>query len=295
MPSWQARAVSRYLQITRKRRYRTPENGERSLANGAPDAARPRSLTGRVTSERMSGVEVHRVLPVGGAPEGSAPAGRGPLVYWHGGAFINGIAKQHWQLVEHLATATGRVVLVPQYALSPEHDVSHTLPLLAAVLEAVPAGLSVHVLGDSAGGNLALLQAKRHPDRVAGLTLIAPWLDLTMSNPAVEAIEPHDPWLTRAGLRPAARAWAGGRDLRDPDVSPLFGDHGQLPPTLVVVGDRDICLPDCEVLAAQAPSVVTLRVGVGLPHVFPLLPIPEARPARAEIVQHIEDTFQLSW
>lgn len=296
MPSWQARAVSLYLRLTRKRRYRTPEHGERSLAHGQPETAPPTSLEGRVSAERMAGVEVFRVLPGGGTESGSAEAdsagiGQAPLVYWHGGAFINGIAKQHWQLVEHLATATGREVLVPQYALAPAHNLDDTLPLLEAVLQAVPGDLPVHVLGDSAGGTLALLQAQRHPDRVAGLTLIAPWLDLSMGNPGVDLIEPHDPWLTRAGLRPAARAWAAGRDLRHRDVSPLFGDLDQLPPTLVLVGDRDICLPDCELLAAQAGSVVTLRVGVGLPHVYPLLPIPEARPARAEIVHHIQDTL----
>ncbi|USQ75994.1 alpha/beta fold hydrolase [Ornithinimicrobium cryptoxanthini] len=286
MPSWQARAVSLYVRLTRKRRHRTLEQGERSLAHGLPETEPPTSLAGRVSAERMTGVQVFRVLP-----PAEADAGRGPLVYWHGGAFINGIARQHWQLVEHLATATGREVLVPRYALAPAHDVDDTLPLLEEVLQAVPGDLPVHVLGDSAGGTLALLQAQRHPDRVAGLTLIAPWLDLSMANPAVDLIEPHDPWLTRAGLRPPARAWAAGRDLRHPDVSPLFGDLERLPPTLVLVGDRDICLPDCELLAAQAPSVVTLRVGAGLPHVYPLLPIPEARPARAEIVQHIQDTL----
>ncbi|QDO87464.1 alpha/beta hydrolase [Ornithinimicrobium ciconiae] len=288
MPSWQARAVSRYLRVTRKRRYRTPEDGERSLAHALPEAPPVRSLAGRVSAERMAGATVHRVAPAGGAPDGG-----GPLIYWHGGAFVNGVARQHWQLIDHLTRATRRDVLVPQYGLAPTHDLGDALPLLAAVLEAVPDDLPVHVLGDSAGGTLALLQTQRHPGRVAGLTLIAPWLDLSMSNPAVDALEPHDPWLTRAGLRPAARAWAGGRDLRHLDVSPLFGDLERLPPTLVLVGNRDICLPDCELLAARAPAAVTLRVGVGLPHVYPLLPIPEARPARAEIVQHTEDT--LSW
>lgn len=303
MPSWQARAVSRYLRVTRKRRYRTPEDGERSVAHALPEAPPVRSLAGRVSSERMAGATVHRVTPAGGvpdggareggAPEGGASTGAGPLIYWHGGAFVNGIARQHWQLIDHLTRATRREVLVPQYGLAPTHDLGDALSLLDAVLEAVPDELPVHVLGDSAGGNLALLQAQRHPGRVAGLTLIAPWLDLSMSNPEVEALEPHDPWLTRAGLRPAAAAWAAGRDLQDPQVSPLFGDLASLPATLVVAGDRDICLPDCELLAARAPSAVTLRVGVGLPHVYPLLPIPEARPARAEIVAHIEDT--LSW
>ena len=286
MPSWQARAVNLVLRATRKRRYATLAAGERSLRHGLPAAPPPKSLAGRVSTERMSGVEVHRVRPVG-----ETPAGRGLVVYWHGGAFINGIAAQHWTLIDHLALATGREVLVPHYGLAPTHQVDHVLPLLEEVLKAVPEGVGVHVVGDSAGGNLALLQGQRHRDRIVGLTLIAPWLDLSMSNPAVEAIEPNDPWLTRVGVRPAAAAWAGGRDLRDPEVSPLFGELDQLPATLVLVGDRDVCLPDCEVLAQRAGSSVRLVVGRGLPHVYPLLPIPEAAPARAEIVRHIQETL----
>lgn len=287
MPSWQARALSLYLRVTRKRRYRTVEDGERSLANGLPAAAPPDRLRDRITTERMPSGRVHRLAPLARADEG-----RGALVYWHGGAFINGIATQHWALIDHLSSATGREVLVPDYGLAPAHHVDEALTLLGEALEAVPAELPVHVLGDSAGGNLALLQGQRHRERVIGLTLIAPWLDLSMSNPAIDAIEPHDPWLSRPGLRPAAGSWAGRRDLTDPEVSPLFGDLGQLPPTLVVVGDRDICLPDCEVLAERAGASVRLRVGQGLPHVFPLLPIPEARPAQAEILRHVEETFE---
>ena len=190
-----------------------------------------------------------------------------------------------------LATATGREVLVPEYGLAPDHHAGEALTLQDEVLDAVPTDVPVHVLGDSAGGNLALLQGQRHRERVVGLTLIAPWLDLSMSNPRIDAIEPHDPWLSRDGVRPAARSWARDRDLRDPQVSPLFGDLAHLPPTLVLVGDRDVCLPDCEVLAERAGARVRMSVGRGLPHVFPLLPIPEAREARAEMVRHVEATF----
>ncbi|WP_256838309.1 alpha/beta hydrolase fold domain-containing protein [Ornithinimicrobium faecis] len=286
MTSWQARAVSLYLRATRKRRYRTVEAGERSLANGLAPAAQPDRLRDRMTEQRMPSGRLHRLAAAGGGQPGS-----GPLVYWHGGAFISGIAKQHWGLIDHLATATGREVLVPEYGLAPDHHVDEALALLGEVLDAVPTDLPVHVLGDSAGGNLALLQGQRHRERVVGLTLLAPWLDLSMSNPGIDAIEPHDPWLSRAGVRPAARSWAQGRDLTDPAVSPLFGDLEQLPPTLVLVGDRDVCLPDCQVLDERTGASVRLRIGQGLPHVFPLLPIPEAGPARSEIVRHIEETF----
>lgn len=77
--------------------------------------------------------------------------GRGVLVYWHGGAFINGIAKQHWQLIDHLTTATGWEVLVPRYGLAPAHDVGDVGAVLDAVVDGLSAETPLHVVGDSAG------------------------------------------------------------------------------------------------------------------------------------------------
>ena len=80
-----------------------------------------RLLDGRADREEYA-TYLHRLAAVGGSPPGAAP-----LVYWHGGAFINGIAKQHWGLIDHLATATGRDVLVPEYGLAPDHHVGEAL------------------------------------------------------------------------------------------------------------------------------------------------------------------------
>ena len=151
------------------------------------------------------------------------------------------------------------------------------------------------MLGDSAGGNLALVLAQGHPHdgTLAGLTLIAPWVDVGMGNPAIDAVEPHDPWLTRAGMLPIASHWAAGRALTDPVVSPLYGDLAVLPPTLVLVGTRDICRPDCERLRELAPATVdlTLHVEPGSPHDYPLLPTPEGRRAREAISEHVLRTL----
>lgn len=289
MTSWQTHAVRLYLRATRKKRYRTEEAGRRSLANGLPATPTPEELVDRTSTAALAGGEVDTVRPPAGAP---TPSTAGSLVYLHGGAFINGLMPQHWQLVAALSERTGRTVHVPRYPLAPRHDVGDAHAFLDALVERL-GGEAVHVLGDSAGGNLALLLAQRHPDAgVVGLTLVAPWLDLSMDNPAIAAVETRDPWLSRAGMRPVAAAWLAGRDPKDPSVSPLYGDVSALPPTLVLVGSHDICLPDCDRLATRAAgSGLVLHVEQGSPHDYPLLPTPEGRRARDEIVAHVERTF----
>src|SRR5690606_16521204 len=108
-----------------------------------------------------------------------------------------------------------------------------------------------------------------------------------MGNPEVDALEPHDPWLSRAGLRPVADVWAGGLALTDPRISPLHGSFADLPPVEAYVGSRDITLPDTRVLVEKvqaAGGVATLHVADGSPHVHPLLPTPEGRAARRTLL-----------
>jgi epsilon-lactone hydrolase len=289
--SWQTVAVRGYLRATRKKRYRTVEAGLRSMAHALPAADAPDDPAGRLTTQALGGGDVVTVRP-----RSDAVAASGALVYVHGGAFVNGIQAQHWSLIAHLADTTGRRVHVARYPLAPAHDVTDAEAFLAALHELLAPQAPLHVLGDSAGGTLTLLLAQAHAgDRsIAGLTLIAPWLDLSMSNPAIEAVERRDPWLTRAGMRPIAARWAAGRDLTDPAVSPLYGDLGGLPPTLVLVGSRDICRPDCDRLRELAPPTadLTLHVEPGSPHDYPLLPTPEGRRARDEITAHVRRTVE---
>jgi len=290
MASWQTHAVCVYLRVTRKKRYRTTEAGLRSMADGIPAAPLPDELRDRTSVAPLAGGEVVTVRPADGIV-----AGAGALVYLHGGAFVNGIQPQHWSLIGQLADSTHRAVHVARYPLAPEHDVTHAEAFLTGLHDRLAPDGPLHVIGDSAGGTLSLLLGQAHVDHgtIAGLTLIAPWLDLSMTNPAVDLVEPHDPWLTRAGMRPIAAHWVAGRDLTDPTVSPLYGDLTGLPPTLVLVGSRDICRPDCDRLVELAPSSVDLALHVedGSPHDYPLLPTPEGRRARQAISDHVLRTL----
>jgi monoterpene epsilon-lactone hydrolase len=88
-------------------------------------------------------------------------------------------------------------------------------------------------------------------------------------------------------LRQFASDYLAGADPKTPLASPLFAALSGLPPLLVLVGTADLLLSDSERLAAAAAQAgvdVTLQVGEGLPHVYPImLGTPEAAEATEQI------------
>lgn len=145
---------------------------------------------------------------------------------------------------------------------------------------------NVTVTGDSAGGNLALVLCRRL--KAAGrwmpraLLLMSPWTDMTMSGASYRERVESDPMLTPEYIEAVRRAYAGDRDLHDPDLSPLLGDLGSFPPTLIQVGDHEILYSDSASLAAALRAAhvpCRLEVSEGMWHVFQMFPIKKAAAA----------------
>ncbi|MCS3780361.1 acetyl esterase/lipase [Tsukamurella ocularis] len=82
-------------------------------------------------------------------------------------------------------------------------------------------------------------------------------------------------------------AYAGHVEDRSvPDVSPAYGELRGLPPTLIVVGGRDVVLPDNLLMAARlsaAGNDVDLRIYPDVPHGFSNHPTPVGRSAAAAV------------
>ena len=291
MTSVQMRAVAVVLRLTRKRAMATPERARARLAAPKGASAAPAALTRRhdVTVREVGGFRCTTVAPRDRSATRAA-------VYLHGGAYVSAISRQHWTLVSLLADAGVRVE-VPHYGLAPQHTYRAAYPFVEAVyrelLEEVAPG-EVTLTGDSAGGGLALGLAQTlagaglpQPRRIV---LLSPWLDLTLSHPGLPAVERHDPWLDSTGLRVVAAAWAGGDDPTDPRLSPGSGPLAGLAPVHVYVGTRELCLPDSLALGERARvegASVEVTVCGGAVHVYPLVPAPEGRAARQEIVREI--------
>ncbi|TIC85907.1 alpha/beta hydrolase [Nocardioides sp. GY 10113] len=290
--SWQMQAIGLYTRATRKRRFADPLGGERLLSEpkGSPEPP-AKVVDGLLVSMHdIAGFPAYAVTR-----EDTAYYDVPTVVYAHGGAFVSEIVGPHWQLIAQLAREVDAAVLVPIYGLAPQHTAREANEMMATIVDRSNGeGRPTYLVGDSAGGNLVLVAAQQAAARgatcIRGVTAMAPWLDLTMSNPEVEALEPHDPWLARAALHEVARVWADGTPLDDPTISPLFGPADGLPPVDLWIGDRDICAPDARLLRdalRAAGNDLTYHEQPGALHVYPLLPTPEGRRARAEMIDHI--------
>ncbi|MCU1406501.1 MAG: esterase [Glaciihabitans sp.] len=254
--------------------------------------APPQSLDKQVdvSLERINGWPVYTV-----SPRGSATQRRGSshqVLYLHGGSWIHEISPFHWRFIAALTVDTGATFTVPIYPLAPLGTAATVVPAvgaLAAALIADGGADSVTLMGDSAGGTIALAAAQHLRDSGSPaprrIILLSPAVDLTFSDPRIAELADSDPWLATPGLRATADLWRGDLPLTDPLVSPLFGDLAGLSPIAVLSGTRDILNADARALqrALQHTATVDLIERDGLLHVYPLLPIPEAAEARRSI------------
>lgn len=193
----------------------------------------------------------------------------GLVLFMHGGGFVHCDLVSHHGICCRLARASGAMVLSLDYRLAPEH------PFPAAVEDgwealtwlheqASRACLPVAVCGDSAGGNLAAVLARRAADR--GLDRVAAQL---LYYPAVSGLWSPPSRATYAeGYMLTARLldWYGqqyirdDRDMLNADFAPIFAqDLSRVAPAMIVTAGFDPLRGEGELYATllRAQGVAT--------------------------------------
>lgn len=223
----------------------------------------------------------------------------GLILFIPGGAFIAGPAKHHWDAVEKIVSTTGKTVWMVDYPKAPEvdiHKISNNIDAVynAALKESTPTNLIL--IGDSVGANLIMTLVQRCIKKTlkvaSKLILITPVFDASMTNPDILDIDKKDPMLSLVGVLSAKEMCANGLDLKDPKISPLYGDFKDFPKTMLLIGGKDIMYPDGDLGAEklkQSKVKLELIDAPEMPHIFPLLPVmPEAKRALKQIIDFIE-------
>lgn len=223
------------------------------------------------------------------------------VLYLHGGGYTSGSIKSHAGIVGKLALETGIAHIAINYGLAPEHPYPHGLNHAIKAYqwlmeEEYFRPEDIIIMGDSAGGGLTLstllkIKAMGLPQPMAAVVL-SPWTDLTLSGDSALQDTERDPILET----PKAKEWAGwygGNDLKNPFISPLYGDLEGLPPILIQVGTEEILLSDSVRFATAAALKgvdIELDIWDDMPHVWHFFwhYIPESKAAIQKIVVYLD-------
>jgi acetyl esterase/lipase len=188
-----------------------------------------------------------------------------------------------------MVVASGAGAVIPAYPLGPEGTAKlvpvETAQLLEDFMEQVGPN-NTFLMGDSAGGNIALTAATLLRDRGVPLPartiLISPWFDLELKD------APSDtPGMNLERLHQDAEIWRGDLDFSDPLVSPLNAALHDLGKIALFCGTEDLVTPSCwqlgEAAAAQTGTDVVVYESLGVRHSHVLSDISAATEAQAII------------
>ncbi|MEA3021117.1 MAG: epsilon-lactone hydrolase [Actinomycetota bacterium] len=268
-------------------------NDEMMLAGQSVRAAR---VAADVEEIEIAGVPVFSITP-----HGTATDDRRVYVEIHGGGMIMGGGASCRAMGLNAIVRTGVRTIAVDFRMPPDHPFPTSLDDCVAVYRGLldsHAPGQIVVGGISGGGNLAAATILRARDEglplPAAAVLLSPEVDLTESGDSFRTNLGVDVFLT-GSLMAANLLYAGGHDLSDPYVSPLFGDFSKgWPPTLLSAGTRDLFLSNAVRMhrALRAVDVpAELHILEAAPHTGFLGDTPEdlelAREVRRFVAHHL--------
>ena len=195
----------------------------------------------------MAGVKIYTVTPENIRPENRDRI----LVQIHGGCYVLNPAEAALPEALLIAAIGGYRVIAVDYRMPPEAYFPAALDDSMAVYKEVIGKTDpkrVGLIGTSAGGALVLEMGLRAKQQ--GLPLPGA---IASGTPMSDSTKTGDTFYTNAmvdnvlvstdGFCDAAAAfYAKGHDLKDPLISPIYGDMSGFPPTILTSGTRDLLL-----------------------------------------------------
>ena len=205
------------------------------------------------------------------------------VMYLHGSGYMSRYQRVQLRFAADLARDLHAKVYFPLYPKLPNATALSCSALLNNFYVFLRKKGEVLLIGDSSGGALGLSLANLQPS-VRSVIAISPWVRLPIGEEGREV--ESDRMLSLSKLEYTAGLWRGGVDRRDPRVSPIYGDYGGKD-ILLIAGEREIFRPDIREffrIHSEQGATVTYLEGRGQQHCYPLMPTPEGKSARKEIL-----------
>ncbi|KAM0171283.1 hypothetical protein ACHAPC_008555 [Botrytis cinerea] len=228
----------------------------------------------RITEHQIADTYIYTFSPLSTPPPSPSTQQKpqavlDKLYYFAGGGFRSGALKEHWSLCAELCKKLPEYEInIVSYPLAPSSPAAHSLPLLRKFYDALAEqakreGYRITLMGDSAGGNIALVlglygatcwlrdagpEGAGNVCPLRNVMVMSPPTDMRNTNPGIDAIDAHDPILSRAVITEVAERWRQDIPAEDPTVSPLLADLSVFKRAGVqvdgVVGLYDCLAPD---------------------------------------------------
>jgi monoterpene epsilon-lactone hydrolase len=198
-------------------------------------------------ASNIGGVRVHILTPNDIPPENKDKV----LIHIHGGCYVLSPGESGTPEGIIMAGDGHYKVISVDYRMPPEAyfpaAIDDAVTVYKAVLKDTPAK-NIGVFGTSAGGALTLELVLRVREQglpaPGALGAGTPMSDATKTGDSFYTNEKVDNVLvSRDGFCDAATViYAHGHDLKDPLISPVYGDMHGFPPTILTTGTRDLLL-----------------------------------------------------
>ena len=195
----------------------------------------------------IGGVKAYMVTPRNVPPENLNRL----LVHVHGGCYVSGPGESGTTEAILMAGFGHFKIISVDYRMPPDHPYPAALDDAMAVWKAavkMADPKKMAIFGSSAGGALTLsmvLRAKQdHLPLPAAIAPGTPMADLTNSGDTFRTNAMLDNVLVApdASCDKRAALYTNGHDLRDPFLSPIYGDMHGFPPAILTTGTRELLL-----------------------------------------------------
>ena len=241
-----------------------------------------------ITEERF--IDEYQVLTVF-----SKESSNRHVVFLHGGAYVMRAVRAHKNIIEKLVKKYHLKVTFIDYPLAPENTVDKAHNIVMEAYKEITDNYrndEFYLFGDSSGGGLALafLQKLKEEQELhfpKKTVLMSPWTDVSMTNEEIAEFEEKDPILPLNGLIATGRQFAGELDVKNPMISPIYGNMDNLGEIFLIFGTNEILYPDClklsDMLEVSVGTSVEIKIGENLCHDWILAPLKESEETIDEI------------
>jgi epsilon-lactone hydrolase len=282
---------------------KTPEEWKQQVDAGAAAAmqtlpALRKELGVKVEPMTIGGVKAFMVTPQNIPPENRNRL----LIHVHGGCYVSFPGESGTTEAIFMAGFGHFKIVSVDYRMPPDHPYPAGLDDAMSVWKAAVKTMDpkkMAIFGSSAGGALTLsmiLRAKQEnlplPAAIAPGT---PMADLTDAGDSFHTNALLDNVLVApdASCDKRAALYANGHDLKDPLLSPIYGDMRGFPPAILTTGTRDLLLSNTVRVhrkLRQAGVEAVLQVFEGQSHAqyYRDASAPETREAFEEIAHFLD-------